>query len=489
MTKVPYVRLIREFAERTPGRVSIVFENESVTCEQLERRSNRLARAYASMGVREGDFVTLCLPNRAEYFYACVAVWKLGAVPNPLPPNMPRLEREALVAEADPSLIVGAGQEEWSGRATLPAGFEPAASLSDEPLPEKVAPHERAMPSGGSTGRPKLIIPANPALYDVDHPPAVFNSRNAMLVPGPLYHAGPYSAAWGGLFAGGKIVVMSRFDAEQCLQLIERHRIDRVFFVPTMLNRIWKLPEEVRRRYDLSSLEFVLSGGAPCPQWLFRAWIEWLGPERMFEGYGPSERIGRTFITGPEWLQRPGSVGRPMDGCRVKILDEQGRELPSGEIGEIYMLPASGPGTTFTYRGAERRRTPDGWESVGDLGWFDADGYLYIADRRTDMILCGGRNVYPAEIEAALNSHPAVRSSVVIGLPHEDLGQSIHAIVETDSADDAALRAHLEPRLVRYKWPHSFEYVRMPLHNEAGKVRRSALREERMARCVIMRRR
>lgn len=481
MPKIPYVRRIREFAEHTPQRTALVIEDQTISCEMLERCSNRLARAYAEQGVAEGDVVTICLPNCAEYFYACIAAWKLGAVPNPLAPKMPCAERAAIIAEANPRLIVGIS-EEGGERRTLPAGFTPDPALSDGPLPEKIAPHERALTSGGSTGRPKLIIPANPALYDTERPPPLFTPRRAILVPGPLYHAGPFSAAWGGLFAGATSVVLSRFDAERSLQLIERHRVDRVFFVPTMLNRIWRLPETVRKRYDLSSLEFVVSGGAPCPQWLFRAWIEWLGAERMFEGYGPSERIGRTFITGTEWLRHPGSVGRPMDGCRVKILDPHGRELPPGEIGEIYMLPATGPGTTFSYRGAERRTTADGWESVGDMGHLDADGYLYIADRRTDMILCGGRNIYPAEIEAALNAHPAVRSSVVIGLPDADLGQRIHAIVETDGVSDDALRSHLEQRLVRYKWPHSFEHVSAPLHDEAGKVRRSALREERLRR-------
>jgi len=459
--------------------VAVVLDDESITCEQLERRSNRLARAYAAQGVREGDFVTICLPNCAEYFHACMAAWKLGAVPNPLSPKLPRLEREAILDEADPALVVGA-TDDAGGRRTLPPGFVPDAAFSDGPLPEKVSPHERALTSGGSTGRPKLIVPANPALYDADRVLSLFTPRRAMLVPGPLYHAGPFSAAWGGIFSGGKIVVMGRFDAQKCLQLIERHRVDKVFFVPTMLNRIWRLPEEVRSRYDISSLEYVGTGGAPCPQWLFRAWIEWLGPERLFEGYGPSERIGRTFITGTEWLEHPGSVGLPQDGCRLKILDAQGRELPPGEVGEIYMIPAAGPGTTFSYRGAERRVTADGWESVGDMGWLDGQGYLYIADRRTDMILCGGRNIYPAEIEAALNAHPAVRSSVVIGLPDDDLGQRIHAIVEADGVTDEALRAHLEQRLVPYKWPHSFEYVDAPLHNEAGKVRRSALREQRL---------
>ena len=483
MTKIPYVRLIKQFAESTPHRTIIHCDGETLSCLELERYSNQWARAYTERGVNEGDLVTICLPNGFEYFIACMAAWKLGAVPNPLSSGLPDSERNAIIAQAKPALLVGVEEAAGDDYPVLLPDLVSGKKLSEAGLAEKIAPHERALASGGSTGRPKLIIPGNPALYDIDNPPQLFTPRNAMLVPGPLYHAGPYSAAWGAIFAGGTAVVMSRFDAAHCLQLIEQHSVDRVFFVPTMLNRIWHLPEEERLRYDLSSLEFVVSGGAPCPPWLMRAWIEWLGPERMFEGYGPSERIGRTFITGAEWLKKPGSVGRPMDGCHIKILDEQEREVVAGQIGEIYMMPATGPGSTFSYQGAERRITADGWESAGDMGYLDEDGYLFIADRRTDMILCGGRNIYPAEIEGALNAHSEVRSSVIIGLPDDDLGQRIHAIVECDReiAGDI-LRKHLEPLLVRYKWPHSFEYVSYPLFNEAGKVRRSALRAERIDR-------
>lgn len=479
MPKIPYVRLIRQFAEETPHRKVIVCDDDNITCEALDKRSNRLARAYAAQGVVEGDVVTICLPNGMEYFFACVAIWKLGAIPNPLSVGLPAAEFAAILAEARPSLIVGISH--FSGYKTLPAQFKPDESFSDESLPEKVSPYERAMTSGGSTGRPKLIIPANPALYDQDNPPQLFTPEKIILVPGPLYHAGAYSTAWGGVFSGGCAVVMTRFDPEQCLKLIEQYRIDRVFFVPTMLNRIWRLPARVRQSYDLSSLKFVASGGAPCPQWLFRAWIDWLGPDRMFEGYGPSERIGRTFITGTEWLQHPGSVGKAMDGCKIRILDEQMLDVPVGSVGEIYMMPATGTASTFIYRGADRRVTADGWESVGDMGYLDAEGYLYIADRRTDMILCGGRNIFPAEIEAALNSHPAVKASVVIGLPDDDMGQKIHAIVEySNPVTEEELRPHLENLLIRYKIPHSFEFVQFPLFNEAGKVRRSELRAERI---------
>jgi bile acid-coenzyme A ligase len=364
----------------------------------------------------------------------------------------------------------------------VPAGFEPDPSLSDAPLADVMPPHERALASGGSTGAPKLILPRNPGLYDPEAPSALFKARAAVLVPGPLYHAVPFSAAWQGLFGGAKAVLMRRFDAAECLALIEKHRIDRVHFVPTMMVRIWKLPEAERRARDVSSLDFVMTGSAPCPPWVMRAFIEWLGPDVMHESFGPSERIGGTSITGREWLEHPGSVGRPMGNARLRILDPETLEdVPPGELGEIFMLPQSGPGSTYRYVGANARRTADGWESVGDMGRFDADGYLYLGDRRSDMILCGGRNIYPAEVEAALEEHPAVRSSCVIGLPDDDLGNRVHALVEVaHEVPDAELRAHVAERLVHYKVPASFERVSEPLRDDAGKVRRSALRQARI---------
>jgi bile acid-coenzyme A ligase len=216
-----------------------------------------------------------------------------------------------------------------------------------------------------------------------------------------------------------------------------------------------------------------------------RWWIDWLGPDVLHEAFGPSERIGGTFITGREWLAHPGSVGRPSPGAHLEIRDpETGERLGPGRLGEIWALPAGGPGSTYRYVGAEPRRSADGWETVGDMGWLDADGYLYLGDRRSDMILVGGRNVYPAEIEGALESHPAVRSACVIGLPDEDLGQRIHALVEADpeAAPDDALRHHLTERVEGYKIPRSFERVDGPLRDDAGKVRRGRLREERLRR-------
>jgi bile acid-coenzyme A ligase len=300
------------------------------------------------------------------------------------------------------------------------------------------------------------------------------------LVPGPLYHAGPFITAWQSLLSGRRVVLLPRFEASECLALIEKHRVDWVLFVPTMMQRIWKLPDAERNARDLSSLQTVMCSGAPSPAWLKRAWIEWIGPEKIHEAYGGSERIGGTAISGTEWLEHPGSVGRPTGGRKMRVLDPQGRELPAGEIGEVFMMPPGGQGSTYRYIGAEAKATGDGWESLGDMGYLDTDGYLYLVDRKTDMIVTGGANVYPAEVEAAIDAHAAVRSSAVIGLPDPDLGQRIHAIVDApNGVDEEALREHLAQRLVRYKVPRSLEFVDEPLRDDAGKVRRSALREAR----------
>ncbi len=482
MPVVSYPRALALHAERDPGRVAVVHEGRSRSRAELDRRSNRLARAYAERGVAEGDRVTLALPNGIEFLEAAFAVWKLGAVPNPISSQLPAREREALVGLADPRLVVGVAAGAYSGRVCLPEGFEPDAGLSDAALPDRVSPHSQAIASGGSTGRPKLIVDALRAECDPDERPYGLPPQATVLVPGPLHHTGPFINARMALCCGGTLVLMTRFDASRALELIERHRVQWVNFVPTMMQRIWRLPEAERRGRDLSCLAVVMSTGAPCPAWLKRAWIDWLGPERIWEAYGGTERIGGTLIRGTEWLEHPGSVGRPSGGRRLRILDPDGRELPPGEVGEVYFLPPGGRGSTYSYVGSRARATHDGWESLGDLGYLDADGYLYLVDRRSDLIVTGGANVYPAEVEAALDAHPSVRSSAVIGLPDDDLGQRVHAIVEAEPpvAEDA-LRAHLADHLARYKIPRSFEFVDAPLRDDAGKVRRAALREARLS--------
>jgi bile acid-coenzyme A ligase len=274
---------------------------------------------------------------------------------------------------------------------------------------------------------------------------------------------------------------MSRFDAEECLRLIERHGIEFVAVVPTMMQRIWALPESVRGSYDVSSLKVVWHMSAPCPPWVKRAWIDWLGPDKIFEAYGGTEGGGGCAITGREWLAKPGSVGKPAPGG-LRILREDGTEAAAGEIGEVH-FPAAGR-ARFNYIGAEAKTDASGGYSIGDLGHLDADGYLFLADRRSDLILRGGANIYPAEVEAVLDEHPLVSSSAVIGLPAEDLGERVHAIIqlrEGEPLDLAAIVSHVEERLSRYKQPSSYEVSETPLRDDAGKIRRSLLKAERLA--------
>ena len=425
--------------------------------------------------------VTVALPNSTEWYVAVAACWKIGAIPQPVPAHLPERELQAILELANPSVVIGVAPELAPGRRTLPAGYRPDPVLSDSPLPDVTSPAWKAPTSGGSTGRPKLIVSGDPALYDQDAPPLFGMAGGCMVVPAPLYHNGPIvwsCAAWLG---GSHVVVLPRFDAEATLSSIDRYRADTVYLVPTMMKRIWRLPEEVRDSYDLSSLRAVWHLAEPCPEWLKQVWIDWLGPDRIFELYAGTESQTATVITGTEWLAHRGSVGRPPPGT-VIICDLEGNELPAGQEGEVWMRsPRDTP--TYRYIGATARTREGGWESLGDMGRLDEDGYLYLGDRLQDMILTGGANVYPAEVEAALQEHPAVRSVAVIGLPDEDRGNIVHAIVEADpdAVSREELLAFAAQRVARYKVPRSIEYTDQPLRNEAGKLRRSALQAERLS--------
>lgn len=483
MPRMSYGSAMSWLAAQAPQRLAVLCESQRASRAQLDRRANRLARAYAARGVGKGDLATVALPNGIEFLAACLALWKLGAAPQPISSRLPTAERRALVALAKPALVIGAAEGEFGAIPALPPGFAPDAALPDAPLPDRTPPHSRVMSSGGSTGRPKLIVDLAPALSDPTRAENFMRVGGTTLVPGPLYHAGPFLVSWQCLLSGGCVVLMQRFDAERCLALIEEQRVEWVLFVPTMMSRIWKLPEAQRNRYDLSSLRTVMCTGAPSPAWLKRAWIEWLGAEKIYEAYGGTERIAGTIIRGDEWLAHPGSVGKPPPERGMRALRPDGSRCAPGEVGEIYMKPAAGQGSTYRYIGAEAAAAQDGWESLGDLGHFDADGYLYLADRKSDMIIVGGANVFPAEVEAALDLHPGVRSSAVIGLPDADLGQRIHAIVDAPQGiSEEALREHMARQLARFKTPRSYEFTATPLRDDAGKLRRSALRAERMAR-------
>lgn len=482
-SSMPIGELLAYHASIDPRRPAVTFGEVTLTYAQLDARSNRKARQLAELGVKEGDVVTLALPNGLEFYETAFAIWKLGATPNNVSAKLPAAELRAIVELASPGLIIGEEHMRVEGWPFLAAGTRPGLDLSDAALPTRISPRWKIQTSGGSTGRPKLIVDRQPGTYDPTKLPLLQRAGEAMLNPGPMYHNAPFAASFQSLFSGGHVVEMGKFDPMHALELIERHRVDWVNFVPTMMHRIWRLPADQRDAFDLSSLRIVWHMGSVCPQWLKQAWIDWLGPDRIFEMYGGTEVIGVTVITGREWLLHKGSVGKIQMGSKMRILNDRGEECAVGETGEIYFLPEKGRSSTYEYIGAQARALGE-WETYGDVGRVDAEGYLYIDDRRTDMIVSGGANVFPAEVEAALDQHPDVESSIVIGLPDPDLGQRVHAIVqlaESAPTDADALRAFLANLLVRYKIPRSFEFTRDNLRDDAGKARRSKLREDRIA--------
>ena len=481
---IPMADVPRWYAERKKDAVAVSHGGDALTWEQLERGANRRARAFAAKGVKPGDFVAIGLPNSNAFFETSFAVWKLGATPTSLSWRLPRGEAAAVLDILKPALVVG-GEADWNAPNSVPLNFTPEG-VSDEPLNSPVARYWKAMTSGGSTGRPKVILDHQPAVTDTAVPSLGMSPGVALLNPGPLYHNAPFIATHLALFAGGSVTGMVKFDAEETMRLIAANQIQWVNFVPTMMHRIWSLPEAVRNRYDVSSLQIVFHMAAPMPAWLKEKWIDWLGPEKIYELYGGTERQGRTVISGVEWLAHKGSVGKIDEACRLRIIGEDGNDVAPGESGEIYFLPNDGAGSTYHYLGAEPKRRPDGWESLGDIGRFDAEGYLYLGDRLADMILRGGANIYPAEIEAAVVAHPQVRSCVAVGLPDPELGQRIHAILELTSAADAqsvidGMGGFLADQLSRYKHPESFEIVDVSPRDDAGKVRRTLLRDQRAA--------
>ena len=478
MGMISISRAITRHAAEKGEAPALTCGNETLTSAELDRNTNRLARVYADLGVRKDDLVTIALPNSTAFMQAALAIWKLGATPQPVSARLPGREFHEIVELANSRLVVGATPEQFPDRATVPVGFEPDPAVSDALLPDVTATHLKAPTSGGSTGRPKIILSQVPGELDVEAPPFHVPTRSTVAIPGVLYHNAPFSISAFALAAGNHLINFPRFVPEHVLDAVERHRATFLYLVPTMMGRIWKLPEAIRAKADLSSLDIALHMAAPCPPWLKEAWIDWVGPEVLCELYAGTEAQALTWITGTEWLSHLGSVGKPMVG-EMKVVGEAGQDLPPGEVGEIYMRAEEGLNSTYRYIGGESRRLTDTeWESLGDLGWMDAEGYVYLADRRKDMILRGGANVYPAEVEAALEEHPAVRSCAVVGVSDDDLGQRIHAVIDAPGGiSESDLRAHVAERLVSYKCPDSYAFSDEPVRDDAGKVRRTLLAE------------
>jgi bile acid-coenzyme A ligase len=450
----------------------------SFTWREVDRRSSQVAGALAQRGLGYADRLAIALRNSPQLLFGVLAAWKLGAVPVPMRWDLPAWERDRLEAAIDGRVHLDEDDLAWID----------ATADDDVPdLPDVVSPQVNGICSGGSTGLPKVIISNRPGVVAevLSAPFAEMWGRHIprpqeICVLGPLYHTNSFGTLYQFL-EGDHLVVMERFDAARIVDIIERYRISLFHCTPTMLKRIADLPDIDRR--DLSSLQAILQGAAPMPPYLVRRWSELIGPEKVFMAYGMSEGLGLVALDGVEWMAHEGSVGRPLRGTEVRVLDADGREVAPGEIGEIFLRSASYGGSTYLGRATPMRATDDGFASVGDLGYLDDDGYLFVADRRVDLIITGGANVYPAEVEVALIEHPKVGDVVVIGVKDDEWGRRVHAIVAPrDPADPPTfdeLRAYAKSRLAAYKAPHSMELVDAIPRSEATKVNRSALVEAR----------
>lgn len=481
-----FPQILARFARERPDKAALVADGEQMSWSELDEASTRLAGEFRERGVEPQSLVALVLPNSFAFYVCAFAAWKIAATPMPVSYEMPDRELAEVLALATPSLAIGSAAKAATGIAEYGALSQAAARRTSIRLPSVAPVQWKAITSGGSTGRPKVIVSLGAAECDPSLGVPSFRLRpNArQLLLGPVYHNGPFVSSIRGLMSGGTIYIAGRFNAAAALDAIDRLEINWMQVVPTMMARMCRADPD--KSHEMPSLDGILHLGAQCPEWVKREWIGWIGPDRVIELYGSTEAQATTIITGREWLERPGSVGKPgrhpldanvagnPDPPEIVIRDQHGQIAPSGETGEIWCRVRSGQ-ARYRYIGAQPTRSEE-WESVGDLGYMDDGGYLYIRDRRVDLIVSAGANVYPAEVEAAILEHPSVNDCVVVGVPDPDLGRRVHAIIVSGAPLTAdGLEPFVRDRLARAKVPRSWEFVTELPRNAAGKIRRNAI--------------
>lgn len=473
-----YARRIAELATDHPDEpiyhhVGIDGNEQAFSWRELDRRSSQLAGALAGRGLATGDRLGIGLRNSPQFTLSVFAAWKLGAIPVPVRWDVPEWELERLREVIAPRVYLGADDLPW---------IDDTAGLDVPALDDVVSPYANGICSSGSSGTPKVILNASPSVFDpvLSTPLAQawqpVPRPQAVLVLAPMYHVNAFVALVN-LLSGDRIIVLEKFDAARVPEIVERHRISTFTATPTMLKRIADLPGI--EQADLDSLEWITQGAAPMPPSLVDRWAKLIGAERIFMAYGMTEAIGLTALRGDEWMAHRGSVGRGFRGTEVRIIGPDGNEVPTGEIGEIYLRSPAYNGSVYLGDTPRPTATVDGFRTVGDLGYLDGDGYLYLVDRRSDLIISGGANVFPAEVELALIDHPRVTDVVVIGLRDPEWGRRVHAIIEP--ADPHRPPTHDEivrfakERLAAYKVPKTIEIVDSIPRTAATKVNRGAL--------------
>jgi long-chain acyl-CoA synthetase len=497
-------KAVARAAEQYPERPAIISPNGDRTFGELFARVNQVSRALRARGVETGDSIALVCSNRPEFVEVYLAAAQTGVRLTPINWHLGADEIAYVVGDCEAKVFVAderfaktcaeAAQRCANARVRLAIGgpiegFEPYEDAIDgesrEPIDE---PHAGStmLYTSGTTGRPKgvfrrrTVTRRSEVAQAMDHRP----DTDRHLCTGPLYHAAPLAFSLALPLAWGiGVVVMDGWDAEETLRLIDEHKVTHTHMVATMFHRLLSLAPDVRNRYDISSLRRIVHGAAPCPVPVKQALMDWLGPI-VFEYYAATEGSGSTI--GPEeWLKKPGSVGKPEED-HVQIHDDEGDLQPAGEVGTIFLRAPEEPETRFEYyKDIEKtsRAYSGEYFTLGDMGYLDEDGYLFLTDRSADLIISGGVNIYPAEVDAVMLTHPAVADSCTIGIPNDEWGEEVKGVVQLKDGVDATsdleqeLIAYCRERLARYKCPRTIAFEdELPRH-DTGKLYRRLVRE------------
>jgi long-chain acyl-CoA synthetase len=495
------------WAERQPDRVAIASQAGNRTFAEVDTDANRLVRALRARGVQTGDGVALLCANRPEFAETVVAVRRAGMRLTTVNWHLTGEEAGYIVDNCDATAFVGharfadavAGAAERAPRlrARIAVGgaidgfeeWDDVLSAEGGGALADPSPGGIMLYTSGTTGRPKGVRRDRPdprSDLDVGRLTQYEADVHLHLCTGPLYHAAPLAFSWSAPAAlGVPIVMMDGWSAEETLRLIERHRITHTHMVPTMFHRLLSLPDDVKAAHDLSSLIFILHGAAPCPVDVKQRLMDWLGPI-VWEYYAATEGSG-TLVSPQAWLRRPGTVGKVVPPDHVRILDDAGSDAPPGGIGTVYLKAPPADGTRFEYYKAPAKTAgayAGDYFTLGDVGYVDDDGYLFLTDRSAHLIISGGVNVYPAEVEAALIGHPAVGDVGVVGVPDDDWGEIVVAVVEPQPGVEPsdALGAELvewcRERVAHYKCPRHVEFTEALPRHDNGKLYKHQLREQ-----------
>ena len=501
-----------KYAQEDPGYVAIVDpDGTEHTAGDVLARANQVVHALRELGLGKGDVVTAVLPNGAHPFHLYLAALQAGMYYVPINYRLSPSEIAYILTDSEAKAFVS--HERYAdavsaaaAEAQIPAaarlahgtieGFRPFAEVVD-PQPS-TRPDDRATGASmhytsGTTGKPKGV--KRPlADIDPDTSAELFtfllqlfgitpDAANVHLSTSPNYHTAVTTFAGNALHMKHTVVCMDRWDAEETLRLIERYRCSHTHMVPTQFIRMLQLPDDVRSRYDVSAMKWAIHAAAPCPVDTKRRMLEWWGPV-IWEYYAATEG-GGTIAPPDEWLKYPGTVGRVWPMSELKITDDDGRAMPVGEPGTVWMR--MGAGRSFEYKGdadkTNKSHDADGFFTVGDVGYLNDDGYLFLCDRKSDMIIAGGVNIYPAEIEGCIHEHPQVADVAVFGIPDEDMGEQIKAVVQplpgvaADDALRASIMEHVRGRLGKYKWPRSIDFMDELPREPTGKLLKRKLRD------------